>query len=50
MQTISEKLGAYAATLKYEDIPAEVVHQIKRFIADTLGCAFGGYASLLPHL
>jgi len=45
VQTISEKLGTYAATLKYKDLPAEVVHQVKRTIIDTLGCAFGGYHS-----
>ena len=45
MQTIAENLGAYASTLKYEDLPAEVTHQVKRFIIDTLGCAFGGYTS-----
>ena len=45
MPTIAEKLGAYASTLKYEDLPAEVVRQAKLFIIDTLGCAFGGYAS-----
>ncbi len=38
-------MGAYASTLKYEDIPAEVIHQAKRTITDTLGCAFGGYDS-----
>lgn len=43
MQTISEKLGAYAATLKYEDIPAEVVHQIKRFgnVSKWKACGYG---------
>src|SRR5258708_34055709 len=45
MQTITEDIGAYASTLKYEDLPAEVIHQAKRFIADTVGCAFGGFAS-----
>ena len=45
MQTVAENLGAYAATLKYQDIPANVVHQAKRTIMDTLGCAFGGYDS-----
>ena len=45
MQTIAENLGAYASTLKYEDLPAEVIHQAKRIIVDTLGCAFGGYTS-----
>lgn len=45
MQTISETLGTYASTLKYEDLPADVVHQAKRTIMDTLGCAFGGFTS-----
>ena len=43
MQTIAENLGVYAATMKYENLPADVVHQAKRAIVDTLGCAFGGY-------
>jgi 2-methylcitrate dehydratase len=45
MQTIAENLGAYASTLKYEDLPADVIHQTKRTIVDTLSCAFGGYTS-----
>ena len=45
MQTIAEKLGAYASSLKYEALPAEVAHQAKRMLVDTLGCALGGYAS-----
>ena len=45
MQTIAEKIGAYASTLKYEDLPADVIHQAKRTIMDTLACAFGGYDS-----
>ena len=45
MQTISERIGDYAATLRFEDIPADVVHQAKRTITDTLGCAFGGHDS-----
>lgn len=45
MPTIAEKLGAYAANLKYEDLPAEVIHQTKRTLIDTLACAFGGYDS-----
>jgi len=45
MQTVAENLGTYASTLRYEDLPAEVVHQAKRLVLDTLGCAFGGYDS-----
>ena len=43
MPTVAEQLGEYAAALKYEDLPAEVVHQAKRLVLDTVGCAFGGY-------
>ncbi len=43
--TIVEQLAAYASSLRYEDLPAEVVRQAKRLIVDTVGCALGGYAS-----
>jgi 2-methylcitrate dehydratase len=43
--TIAEQLAAYAARLRYEDLPAAVAHQAKRMIVDTLGCALGGYDS-----
>src|SRR5476651_373331 len=45
MTTIVEQLSAYAAALRYEDLPPEVVQQAKRLIVDTVGCALGGYAS-----
>jgi 2-methylcitrate dehydratase len=43
--TIAEQLAAYAASLRYEQLPSEVVHQVKRMMVDTLGCAIGGYHS-----
>jgi 2-methylcitrate dehydratase len=43
--TLVEQLSAYADSLRFEDLPAEVVHQAKRLIVDTVGCALGGYAS-----
>jgi 2-methylcitrate dehydratase len=43
--TIVEQLSAYASALRYEDLPPEVVHQAKRLIVDSIGCALGGYAS-----
>ena len=45
MNTLVEKLSAYAARLRYEDVPPEAVHQAKRLIVDTIGCALGGYDS-----
>jgi 2-methylcitrate dehydratase len=40
---LAETLARYAANLKYEDIPEDVVRITKRTILDTIGCAFGGY-------
>lgn len=45
MQTVVEQLSSYAAALRYEDLPAEVVRQAKRLVTDTIGCALGGAAS-----
>ena len=45
MDRTTELLSAYACNLTYEDLPPEVVHQVKRTVADTLGCAVGGYLS-----
>jgi 2-methylcitrate dehydratase len=41
----AETIANYAATLKYEDLPDDVVRLAKRAILDTFGCAFGGYAA-----
>ncbi len=45
MTTLAETLSGYAAALRYDDLPAEVVHLAKRFIIDSIGCALGGYDS-----
>ncbi len=45
MTTLVEQLAGYAAALRYEDLPGEVVRQAKRLIVDTVGCALGGYGS-----
>jgi 2-methylcitrate dehydratase len=42
---ITEYLSSYAAALRYEDLPPEVIHKAKGLLIDTLGCAIGGYAS-----
>ena len=43
MATIVERLSAYSRSLRYQDLPADVVHQAKRMIIDSIGCALGGY-------
>src|SRR5215210_9154163 len=45
MVTVVEQLSTYAVRLRYEDLPRDVIHQAKRLIIDTVGCALGGYWS-----
>ena len=45
MTTLAANLAAWTASLQYEDLPPEVIHQAKRLMVDTLGCALGGYHS-----
>lgn len=44
-KNLAEQLSAYAANLKYEDLPHEAVHEVKRRLLDSLGCAMGAYSS-----
>lgn len=45
MDKIVKTLSSYAASLQFDKIPDKVVHQAKRQLVDTLGCAMGGFAS-----
>jgi 2-methylcitrate dehydratase len=45
MTTIAEKLAIWSHQLRYEDIPQPVVHEVKRRVIDSIGCAFGAYAN-----
>jgi 2-methylcitrate dehydratase len=42
-QVLAETLARYAANLKYEDLPEDIVRLTKRTVLDTIGCAYGGY-------
>lgn len=42
-RTLIAKLAEYASTLRYEDLPEEVVEKAKICILDTLAVAMGGY-------
>jgi len=42
-KSISRQIAEFAIKLKYEDLPEEVVYEVKRFLYDSIGCAFGGY-------
>lgn len=43
--SLAQALARYAAAMRYEDLPEDIVRIAKRSILDTLGCAFGGYAA-----
>ncbi|MBM2825028.1 MAG: hypothetical protein HW402_692, partial [Dehalococcoidales bacterium] len=45
MDKNTEYLASYATSLKYKDLPAEVVRKTKGLLIDTLGCALGAYSS-----
>ena len=45
MSNLAEQLSDYGTSLKYTDLPPDVVHLAKRFIINTIGCALGGYDS-----
>jgi 2-methylcitrate dehydratase len=42
-KTISQQISEFAVNLKYEDLPDEVITEVKRFLYDSIGCAYGGY-------
>lgn len=45
MDRTTEFLSAYACGLRFEDLSSQVVHQVKRTLIDSLGCAVGGFSS-----
>lgn len=45
MDQIVDYLSEYTTFLNFIDLPPDVVHQTKRLLIDTLGCAIGGYTS-----
>jgi 2-methylcitrate dehydratase len=45
MSTVIERVGSYAAALKWEDLPGEVAGYAKRILLDSLACAYGGFDS-----
>jgi len=43
--TLAERLARYSQQIDYKNFPPEVVHEVKRRLIDTLGCALGGWRS-----
>jgi len=42
---IAERLAHYATDLRYEQLPPETVHEVKRRWIDSIGCALGAWRS-----
>ena len=40
-KSISRQIAEFAVNLKYEDLPEEVVNEVKRYLYDSIGCAYG---------
>ena len=40
-KSISRQIAEFAVNLKYEDIPEEVINEVKRYLYDSIGCAIG---------
>ncbi|HEX3960440.1 MAG TPA: MmgE/PrpD family protein [Trebonia sp.] len=45
MTTTAEHLAEFAGSLNYADLPDQVVHETKRLLLDSLGCALAGVTS-----
>jgi len=41
--TLAEQLANYACSLRFEDLSREVVHEVKRRVIDSVGCALGAW-------
>ncbi|NKK87444.1 MmgE/PrpD family protein [Rhizobium leguminosarum bv. viciae] len=40
--SISQQLAQFTTSTRYDDLPADVVHESKRILLDSIGCAIGG--------
>lgn len=50
MTSISQKMAEFTHQLTFDDLPADVVHQAKRFLFDSVGCAVGATQSHDPQI
>lgn len=42
-KSYSRQIAEFAAGLSFESLPEDVVHEVKRYLYDSIGCAYGGY-------
>src|SRR5260370_19662140 len=41
--TLAHQLADYACSVRFEDLSKEVVHEVRRRVTDSLGCALGAW-------
>src|SRR5947208_9637356 len=41
--TLAHQLASYASSFRFEDLSKEIVHEVKRRVLDSLGCALGAW-------
>jgi 2-methylcitrate dehydratase PrpD len=41
--TLAHQLASYSSSFRFEDLSEEVVHEVKRRVIDSLGCALGAW-------
>jgi 2-methylcitrate dehydratase len=42
-KSLAHQLAAYACSLRFEDLSKETVHEVKRRVIDSIGCALGAW-------
>src|SRR5205085_12700018 len=42
-KTLADQLAEYTSALRFEDLSAETVHEVKRRVIDSIGCALGAW-------
>lgn len=42
-KSVSRQIAEFAVGLTYADLPEKVVNEVKRYLYDSVGCAYGGY-------
>lgn len=45
MDSLARQISRFSLRLKYEDLPSDVVNEVKRYLYDSIGCAYGGYST-----
>lgn len=43
-QSIAQQLARFTDQVRFEDLPSDIVHEAKRILMDSIGCAIGGIA------